>query len=117
MKLFPKFKAWVSGPNSEGVLGDGKLRLLDRINTESSLKKATDSLNISYRKAWDDIKKTEKYLGYKLLHRFRGGKLGGKTILTERGKEIIKAYYLFHGELKNIINKSYNKHLKNVLEK
>ncbi len=117
MELYPKFKVWVSGPNAEGVLGDGKWSLLDKIDKESSLKKATDSLNISYRKAWDDIKKAEKYLGYKLLDRFRGGKMGGKTILTEKGKEIIKAYYLFRGELNNIVNKLYNKHLKNALGK
>ena len=80
-ELIPKFKLWFSTADSEGVFGDGKWRLLKAIDDKGSLKKAAESLGISYRKAWGDLKKAESCLGTRLIEKIRGGKDGGKTIL------------------------------------
>jgi molybdate transport system regulatory protein len=49
-------------------------------------------LNISYRKAWGDLKNAEEFLGYKLLEKQRGGKSGGTSVLTDKAHKLIEAY-------------------------
>jgi len=56
-QLRTKFKLWLSTEDAEGVFGDGKWRLLKKIDAKGSLKAASQSLHISYRKAWGDLKK------------------------------------------------------------
>jgi molybdate transport system regulatory protein len=73
------------------VISDSKLQLLMAINDYGTLSEAAKVLNISYRKAWGDLKKIEKLLGITLLVRFRGGPDGGFTTLTDDGKLLVKA--------------------------
>ena len=61
-KLRARFKLWLSTKDVEGVFGDGKWRLLKSIDAEGSLKAASESLRISYRKAWGDLKKAQDAL-------------------------------------------------------
>ena len=84
-KLRARFKLWLSSKEAEGVFGDGKWRLLKAIETEGSLKSASESLQISYRKAWGDLKKAERYLNIALVEKQRGGEGGGGSDLTEQG--------------------------------
>ena len=86
------YKLWLSSKEGEGIMGDGKWLLLKTIEKNGSLKLASEILGISYRKAWGDIKKAENLLGFKLIEKFRGGKDGGKSILTSDGSKIINAY-------------------------
>ena len=113
-KLSAKFKLWVSTENSEGVFGDGKWRLLKAIEDKGSLKKAAEYLNISYRKAWGDLKKAEEGLGVKFIERTRGGQHGGKSILTTEGKNWIKAYSSFRQDIKKKVDKSLDIFLKRL---
>ncbi|NVL91397.1 MAG: LysR family transcriptional regulator, partial [Desulfobacterales bacterium] len=66
-KLRARFKLWLSTENVEGVFGDGKWRLLKAIETEGSLKAASERLYISYRKAWGDLKKAQEALNATLV--------------------------------------------------
>ena len=93
--LGPQFKLWLSCDDAQGAFGDGKWRLLKAIQREGSLRAATDSLGISYRKAWGDLRKAEKSLGVKLIERHRGGSSGGETSLTDAGKDWVRAYNAF----------------------
>ena len=90
--LKPRFKLWLSSEDAEGVFGDGKWRLLEAVQREGSLSTAARSLGISYRKAWGDIQKAEKYLGTELITKRRGGTEGGGASLTEKGRKWMKAY-------------------------
>ncbi|MBC8146632.1 MAG: LysR family transcriptional regulator [Bacteroidetes bacterium] len=101
--VFLRYKMWLSAVSGEGILGDGKYRLLRTIEEKGSLKAAADTLGMSYRKAWGDIKKAEKLLGYDLTDKHRGGKDGGKSILTDKAKNLLEAYDALHKKMNTAI--------------
>jgi len=114
-KLRVRFKLWLSTKNVEGVFGDGKWRLLKIIDSEGSLNAASKALRISYRKAWGDLSKAEACLNIALLEKHRGGRMGGATCLTKQGKEWVKAYTKFRGEIEKAAEKAYEKHIQELL--
>ncbi len=116
LHIQPGIKLWFSSSQNKGMFGDGKWRLLEAIDKYSSIKKAAEILNISYRKSWDSLKKAENYLGFKLIIKQRGGKHGGLTILTKKGKELIKAYSNYHNDIKIFINIEFNKQFKHFFK-
>ena len=65
-------------------------------------------MGISYRKAWGDLKSAEENLGYSLIEKHRGGKQGGKTILTPLGEKLIKAYADFHSRIETFIMDAFD---------
>ena len=108
LSLHPRFKLWLSTDRAEGVFGDGKWRLLEAIDDKGSLKKAAESLGISYRKAWGDFKKAESCLGTRFIEKIRGGKDGGKTVLTAEGRNWIHAYSQYRLDMEKNAEKSFN---------
>ncbi len=109
-KLRPRFKLWLSSSEVEGVFGDGKWRLLRAIDREGSLRAACESLNISYRKAWGDLKKAQEGLGVALVRKERGGRTGGQTSLTVEGEGWVQAYARFRQDIEKAVAKAYQKH-------
>lgn len=115
-KLRARFKLWLSIRDIEGVFGDGKWRLLKAIENTGSLTAASESLRISYRKAWGDLKKAQDALKIALVEKQRGGILGGQTALTEQGKKWVKAYTRFRNDTEKAVEKAYEKHIKVLLK-
>lgn len=115
-KLRPRFKLWLSTKDAEGAFGDGKWRLLKAIETEGSLKAACESLHISYRKAWGDLKKAEECLNVTLVTKQRGGSLGGRTGLTTQGQIWLKTYTKFRGEIHKAVEEAYREHIKELVK-
>ncbi|UCG56051.1 MAG: LysR family transcriptional regulator [Phycisphaerales bacterium] len=109
--LRAKFKLWLNSRHVEGAFGDGKWRLLKAIDGENSLKVASETLGISYRKAWGDLKKAQEALNVTLVEKQRGGRLGGQTVLTEHGKKWVKAYARFRGDVEKAVDKAYERHI------
>jgi molybdate transport system regulatory protein len=109
-------KLWLSSSDNEGVFGDGKWRLLQAIERESSLKAAAASLHISYRKAWGDLKKAEECLGIRFIEKHRGGDHGGETILTEDGRRWLSAYSQFRSALHHALETTFQDHIASLLE-
>jgi molybdate transport system regulatory protein len=109
--MHPRFKLWISSGQAEGVFGDGKWRLLAAIEREGSLRAASQSLGISYRKAWGDLQKAERCLGVTFLQRRRGGSGGGQTPLTEAGRRWLAAYSRFRGEMEAAMAQAYDSHI------
>ena len=114
-KLRAKFKLWLSTREVEGVFGDGKWRLLQAIESTGSLSEASESLKMSYRKAWGDLKKAQEGLNEPLVEKHRGGIQGGQSALTEQGKKWLKAYTKFRSDIEKAIEKAYQKHIKDLL--
>jgi len=115
-KLRARFKLWLSTRDIEGVFGDGKWRLLKAIENTGSLTSASESLRISYRKAWGDLKKAQEAMNITLVEKKRGGILGGQTNLTEKGKKWVKAYTRFRDDTEKAVEKAYEKHIKALLK-
>jgi molybdate transport system regulatory protein len=113
-RLYAGFKLWLDTSEGDGVLGDGKWILLRTIEREKSLTAACHFLNISYRKAWGDIRKMEKLLNITLVEKHRGGFEGGQSHLTNQGRELVKAYSGFHNEIEKALHKAYTKHIKKL---
>ncbi|HNW98374.1 MAG TPA: LysR family transcriptional regulator [Bacteroidales bacterium] len=108
-ELEAHYKLWLSLKNGEGILGDGKWHLLRAIEEYGSISKAAINLGISYRKAWGDLKKIEELLGISVIEKHRGGQLGGSSMITKQGLELIKAYTRFHNEFEIFFQKSFIK--------
>ncbi|MCG2661619.1 MAG: LysR family transcriptional regulator [Kiritimatiellae bacterium] len=85
------------------------LRAIDRTR---SLSAAAKSLGMSYRKAWGDLQKAEKFLGIRLSERTRGGRAGGSTRLTGAGRIWMEAYARFRSRVEQAVAEAYRMHLK-----
>ncbi len=106
-ELRPGFKLWLSAGETEGVFGGGKWRLLEAIDKAGSLRGAAQSLGISYRKAWGDLRKAEEALGAVFVERHRGGSNGGDMLLTETGRKWVVEYARFQSNVKKAIDKEF----------
>ncbi len=103
--VFLDYRLWLKTISNEGIMGEGCFSLLLEIKNSGSLKEAAEKLEVSYRKAWGIIRKSENMLGFKLVDKQRGGKDGGHSFLTEEGANLMQAYQ----ELKDDIDESIKK--------
>jgi molybdate transport system regulatory protein len=83
------------------VLEDIDALLLRRISETNSLTEAAKLLGISYRNAWDRIKRMESSSGKRILETKAGGATGGSSKLTPDGMSLLREFrsvrrYLFN---------------------
>lgn len=76
----------------EKFFGEGPARLLRKTEETGSLRAAAASMNMAYTKALKLIRNAENALGFPLIHRAAGGRNGGGSSLTEKGKEWLHRY-------------------------
>ncbi len=80
------------------MIGDKKeiphdvLMLLEVIEQLKSFRAACSALGLSTSTYTEKIKSIEYTLGFKLLTSERGGKIRGRTVLTDKGKYILQLY-------------------------
>jgi molybdate transport system regulatory protein len=110
-RLILRTKLWFS---RDGLLvfGEGLGRLLIGIDGKGSLSAAAKEEGISYRHAWGDIKRAEERLGFPLVTSSPGGAEGGGSMLTERGKLLLKGYE----EIKRKVIKNSDKYFRELLQ-
>jgi len=85
-------KIWFE-KGTKSVLGPGRMAILEAIEKTGSLTSATEECQISFRKAWKLINEINEQLDQPVVKSERGGKGGGgKTILTDYGKKLVKQY-------------------------
>ena len=106
-RLRPRLKVWIECDTGEGAFGDGRWRLLESVARGGSLKAACDTLGISYRKAWGDLRKAEERLGIRLIEKRRGGADGGETLLTQTGRQWMAAYKRFRSKVDKAVAKEF----------
>jgi molybdate transport system regulatory protein len=80
--------ASVGGP----VSGRRRLALLQAIAAAGSLVKAAKAAGFSYKGAWDAVDAMNNLAEGALVIRVMGGKGGGGTQLTERGRDLVALY-------------------------
>lgn len=83
--------------------------LLFLIMDTNSVNRACEHMALSLGNAWDMINKLEKELGYPIVERRHGGSHGGRTMLTERGVQFLKAYQQFEN---NIFQYAHNEFIR-----
>jgi molybdate transport repressor ModE-like protein len=101
------YKIWLSDTAGNGILGDGKWRILKLIEEKGSLKAACDELGYTYRRTWGNLRKIEQILGFPLLEKHRGGSERGSTRLTPEGKKLVEAFDAFHKSTDTTIEKGF----------
>ena len=78
-------------------LGAGRAELLRRVGELGSLKKAAESLGMSYRAAWGRIKRIEEALGIAMVEA-AGARRDGYQ-LTPEGRELVDAFMLWYEDV------------------
>ncbi len=81
----------------ETLMGLGRIQLLERVESEGSLKKAAESLGMSYRAAWGKIKASEESLGLPLLGQAAAGRNG--SCLTAPALAMVRAFRQWYAEV------------------
>ena len=83
------------------AFGSGILQLMQGIEQKGSYAKSRIKIwGLAYSKAWKMMKTAEKELGFALLERKSGGKNGGGSQITEKGKDMMIRFSNFENELK-----------------
>jgi molybdate transport system regulatory protein len=98
------YKIWICGNDGHKVIDDERMQILKLIKELGSLKDATKKLEISYRKAWGDLRDCELGLGFALVEKQRGGQAGGHTNLTNEGNRLLEAYQHLHEKFSDEVN-------------
>jgi molybdate transport system regulatory protein len=107
--VFLEYGVWLTNRVSGGKLDDKLVKLLRGIQENGSLRSAADLLQMSYRKAWGDLRKAEKFIGFPLVEKIRGGKDGGLSLLTAEGAELVEAFSKLHEEFDEAIYRTTKK--------
>jgi len=82
---------WITGKRP-GYIGIGRIELLEKINQLGSMSKAAKSMGMSYKKAWKLIEELNGMYEEPLIVKVKGGKAGGGSELTEKGKAVISEF-------------------------
>ena len=83
----------------------GPMELMEKIETYSSIKKATEAMGMSYTKALRIIRDIEEELGFPVVISMKGGNERGSTKLTEKGKQVLLAYKEIYDDVSSYANK------------
>jgi molybdate transport system regulatory protein len=92
-------KIWLEH-EGKPLIGKGGAEILAGIAKETSISKAAETLDMSYRYVWNYLKKIEKTIGEPIVETYKGGKAGGGGArLTETGKSLLAEYTRLEGYL------------------
>lgn len=80
------------------LAGKRWLELLARIGTSRSIAAAAKAVGLSYKGAWDAVEAMNNFSDRPLVRRFKGGKGGGGTKLTARGRQLVGTYRAVEAE-------------------
>jgi molybdate transport system regulatory protein len=74
------------------ALGPGKVRLLEHVVQQGSIRGAAVAMGMSYRRAWLLIHEVEAMMGASVITAETGGTRGGGTTLTDVGRTVVEKY-------------------------
>lgn len=94
----------------ESAFFSARLKLLLYLLADTSnMRTSCAWAGIAHSKAWDMINRLERHLGYSVVERHRGGKSGGSTRLTERGRAFLTAYHGFEEAVHRFAQEEFKK--------
>lgn len=89
---------WITG-EKDSYIGIGRIELLEHIDELGSMNKAAKKMGMSYKKAWKLIEELNSMYDEPLVIKEHGGKQGGGTFLTDRGKKLVLDFKRLEKEL------------------
>lgn len=90
--------------DGESFGGAGRVELLARIDECGSITQAAKGMKMSYKAAWDAIDSMNNLAGEPLVERLAGGKGGGGTRLTPRGKQLVENFKIIDQEHRKFVD-------------
>jgi molybdate transport system regulatory protein len=102
-------RIWIDAKDGP-FLGYGRIDLLEKIKQLGSIRQAALELKMSYRQAWQLVEQMNQRAGEPLIISIRGGKGGGKAILTPLGEQAILTFNDFNHQFQLFL-KNYSKRL------
>lgn len=91
--------------DKEFILGPGRIELLRFIRELGSLRKAANSMDMSYRWAWGRINKTQEGVGVKLLDRRQPAARGRSWSLTPEAEQLIEWFSTVEQEISGTLQR------------
>ena len=99
------FKVW-SEIDGNPLMGPGRFRLLSALQKTGSINAAAKEMDISYRRAWAQIRQMEQLLGEPLVVCNRGGNAGGGTDLTPAAVNLMGRYLKVSKAVAKVVEES-----------
>ena len=93
------------------AFGPGVAELMEYIDETRSLSEACRKMERAYCKGWRILKRSEDDFGFPLTQGTRGGKNGGKMLLTKEGKDLLLRYRKFEQAVQQSANKLFQKYM------
>jgi molybdate transport system regulatory protein len=91
MEISAENRVWIK-KNGKPFLGSGRIGLLEGIDKYGSISKAAHEIKMSYKKAWELVESMNSVAEAPLVIKETGGKNGGGSIITDKGKLIIDEF-------------------------
>jgi len=113
-KLEIRSKLWVER-DGKVALSDWRVELLTAIDETGSLAAAAERLHVPYRTAWYKLKGAEETLGFRLVDSESGGRSGGQTRLTPRGRELAERFQRASQEIEGTARRQLKAELGDII--
>lgn len=106
MEMAVRSKIWVE-ISGLPILGPGRYNLLRLIDEHGSISQAARLLEITYRKAWGQVRLMEEQMGFPLVLKVTGGAGGGGARLTSEARELLGKYDRLIAGLQEQVNERF----------
>ena len=94
----PDLRVYLLDDDNQKFFGEGPYRLLRAVEETGSLRSAARSMDMAYTKALKILRHAEEAVGASLTERSTGGRDGGGSRLTPRGKELLSQYEAYRDQ-------------------
>ncbi|NLY04415.1 MAG: hypothetical protein GXZ15_06255 [Campylobacter sp.] len=107
-KLFLNVKTWVENESGEVIFSKDSNQSLDMIAKTGSIQKASDLLDINYKKCWTHLKNFEKSMGEKVALTRRGAGDDAGTIMNKKALDWVDKYKNFQRAVDEFATEKFN---------
>ncbi|ACZ13071.1 winged helix-turn-helix domain-containing protein [Sulfurospirillum deleyianum] len=106
-RLYVKTKTWIENAEGELLFGKGKTEILELIEQEGSISKASEVIGMNYKKAWTHIKILQKNINDVMVETKQGGGEDAGTKLTPVAREYMENYRKLQEDIENYANERF----------
>lgn len=106
-RLYVKTKTWIENAEGELLFGKGKTEILELIEQEGSISKASEVIGMNYKKAWTHIKILQKNINDVMVETKQGGGEDAGTKLTPVAREYMEKYRKLQEDIENYANERF----------
>lgn len=80
------------GLEQHALADERDLQLLGHVHRLGSITRAAQAAGVTYKTAWDRLRNLQTRLGHAVVITAKGGRGGGRTLLSEKGQALLQYY-------------------------